>query len=369
MAKVSVERMSKYFGAVVAVNDLTLEAQDGEFLVLLGPSGCGKTTSLEIVAGLQRQSSGRIYIGERLVDKVPPKDRDVAMVFQSYALYPHMTVFDNMAFPLKLRRRPRDEIVNAVKQTAQVLGLSELLDRKPKELSGGQMQRVALGRAIVREPKVFLMDEPLSNLDAKLRVQTRGELKRLPHDLGITTLYVTHDQVEAMTMGNRVAVMNVGRLQQLASPEEIYTNPANLFVAGFIGSPSMNFLPCCYREEGGHPSLDLEDFSLKLPWELAGRLKASPVPDRLTMGIRPKHVQVHREPTPGAVAAEVQLLQPLGSEVIATLKVGDKTFMAEAFSGWLFDEGFRTSTGGKVWATFDPRRLHLFDTQSEEAIL
>ena len=369
MAEVLIQKMSKYFGAVTAVEDLTIEVQDGEFLVLLGPSGCGKTTTLEIVAGLQKQSAGHIYIGGRQVDKVPPKDRDVAMVFQSYALYPHMTVFDNMAFPLKLRRRPRDEIVQTVEEAAQMLGLSELLGRKPKELSGGQMQRAALGRAIVRQPEVFLMDEPLSNLDAKLRVQTRGELKRLQRELGTTTLYVTHDQVEAMTMGDRVAVLHVGRLQQLASPEEIYAQPANTFVAGFIGSPPMNFLPCHYQEEDGRPLLDLGEFSFELPAELAGRLREKPVPDQLILGLRPKHVLVHRESLAGAVAAEVQLLQPLGSEVIATLRVGEKTFTAEAFSGWLVDEGFRVAAGGKVWVTFEQGKVHLFDAQSEEAIV
>jgi len=370
MAGVLIEKMSKYFDAVKAVDDVTIEVQDGEFLVLLGPSGCGKTTTLEIVAGLQKQSVGHIYIGDHLVDKVPPKDRDVAMVFQSYALYPHMTIYDNMAFPLKLRRCPRDEIVKAVKETAQLLGLSELLDRKPKQLSGGQMQRVALSRAIVRQPKVFLMDEPLSNLDAKLRVQTREELKRLQRKLGITTLYVTHDQVEAMTMGDRVAVMSVGKLQQLGSPEEIYAHPANIFVAGFIGSPPMNLLPCRYQEAGGRPLLDVEEFSLELPAELAGRLKGKSVPERMILGIRPKHVLVHREPIPGAVIAEVQLLQPMGSEVIITLKVGEKAFTAQAFSGWLVDEAFRIAAAEeRLWVTFDREKLHLFDAQSEEILL
>jgi multiple sugar transport system ATP-binding protein len=369
MAKVLIERMNKYFGAVKAVEDLTIELQESEFLVLLGPSGCGKTTTLEIVAGLQKQSSGHIYIGGELVDTVPPKDRDVAVVFQSYALYPHMTVFDNMAFPLKLRRRRKDEIVRAVKEAAQLLGLSELLDRKPKELSGGQMQRAALGRAIVRQPKVFLMDEPLSNLDAKLRMQTRGELKRLQRELGVTTLYVTHDQVEAMTMGDRVAVLNGGRLQQLGSPEEIYIHPANTFVAGFIGSPSMNFLPCHYRWEDGRPLLDLGEFNLELSTELARRLTEKTVPERLILGLRPKHVLVHREPVPEAVVAELQLLQPLGSEVIAILKVGEKTFTAEAFSGWLVEEGFRAIGKGTVWVTFEEGKLHLFDAQSEKALL
>jgi multiple sugar transport system ATP-binding protein len=369
MAEVSLEHLGKSFGPVKAIEDLSLLVPDGEFLVLLGPSGCGKTTTLEIVAGLQKQSSGHVYVGGRMMDSIAPKDRDVAMVFQSYALYPHMTVFDNMAFPLRLRRRPKGEIARAVRETAALLGLSDLLTRKPKELSGGQMQRAALGRAIVRQPKAFLMDEPLSNLDAKLRVQTRGELKRLQRELGTTTLYVTHDQVEAMTLGDRVAVLNAARLQQLGTPEEIFARPANIFVAGFIGSPPMNFLSCTYREEGGCSLLDVGEFSLELPTQLAQRLKQKPVPDRLILGLRPKHILVHRQPIAGAVAGRVQMLQPLGTEALVTIQVGEKVFTAEAFSGWLVDHGFRALEDGKVWVTFEREKLYLFDGQSEEAIL
>src|SRR5690606_11377636 len=235
---------------VVAVNDLNLEIADGEFLVLVGPSGCGKTTALRCVAGLETISEGKLYIGDRVVNDVAPKDRDIAMVFQSYALYPHMTVFDNLAFGLKLRKTPKADIERRVKEAADILGLDRFLDRKPKALSGGQRQRVALGRAIVREPAVFLMDEPLSNLDAKLRVQTRAEIARLHQRLGTTTIYVTHDQVEAMTMGDRIAVMRDGILQQVGSPQDLYDHPANVFVAGFIGSPAMNFATVKATEGG-----------------------------------------------------------------------------------------------------------------------
>ncbi|MFQ6098478.1 MAG: ABC transporter ATP-binding protein, partial [Armatimonadota bacterium] len=250
MARVVLRDLTKVFGDVVAVKDVNLEIEDAEFLVLVGPSGCGKTTCLRMIAGLEEVTQGEIYIGDRLVNDVSPKDRDIAMVFQNYALYPHMTVFDNMAFGLKLRRFPRDEIKARVQQAAQMLGLQDLLSRKPKELSGGQRQRVALGRAIVREPAVFLMDEPLSNLDAKLRIQTRAELIKLHRTLGITTVYVTHDQVEAMTMGDRIAVMRDGVVQQVDEPLGLYLRPANLFVAGFIGSPPMNFLDCTLEEPG-----------------------------------------------------------------------------------------------------------------------
>src|SRR5512137_353925 len=241
MANVKYEHVYKRFGEVIAVNDLNIDIADKEFLVFVGPSGCGKTTSLRLLAGLEEISDGNIYIGDRLVNDVAPKDRDIAMVFQSYALYPHMSVYDNLAFGLKLRKTPKADIDRRVKEAARILGIENLLDRKPKQLSGGQRQRVALGRAIVREPKVFLMDEPLSNLDAKLRVQTRAEISKLHQRLQTTIIYVTHDQVEAMTMGSRIAVMNGGLLQQLDTPQNLYDHPVNMFVAGFIGSPAMNF--------------------------------------------------------------------------------------------------------------------------------
>src|SRR5512136_2519000 len=252
MASVKYDHVYKRYGEVVAVNDLCIDIADKEFLVFVGPSGCGKTTSLRLLAGLEEISDGNIYIGDRLVNDVAPKDRDIAMVFQSYALYPHMSVYDNMAFGVKLRKTPKAEIDKKVKQAAEILGISQFLDRKPKQLSGGQRQRVAVGRAIVRNPKVFLFDEPLSNLDAKLRVQMRTELEQLHHKLRTTTVYVTHDQVEAMTLGDKIAVMKDGLIQQYAPPQETYDHPSNQFVAGFIGSPAMNFLPATAARQNGN---------------------------------------------------------------------------------------------------------------------
>ena len=268
MARVKFEHIHKiYPGGVAAVQDFNLEINDKEFMVFVGPSGCGKTTSLRMVAGLEEISEGNVFIGETLVNNVMPKDRDIAMVFQNYALYPHMDVYNNMAFGLKLRKVPKDEIDRRVKETARILGIENLLKRKPKALSGGQRQRVALGRAIVREPKVFLMDEPLSNLDAKLRVQTRAEIIKLQKRLQITTIYVTHDQIEAMTMGDRIVVMKDGLIQQVGTPLEIYDNPCNIFVAGFIGTPPMNFLQGVIKEESGQLTFIAGDFKSQGPEE------------------------------------------------------------------------------------------------------
>nr|MBA4170754.1 ATP-binding cassette domain-containing protein [Chloroflexota bacterium] len=265
MATVTFDHVWKRYGDVVAVNDFTLEIQDEEFLILVGPSGCGKTTALRMVAGLEEISEGTLKIGDRVVNDLAPKDRDVAMVFQSYALYPHMSVRDNLAFGLKLRKVPKDEIEKRVQEAARTIELGNLLDRKPKQLSGGQRQRVALGRAIVREPAVFLMDEPLSNLDAKLRVQTRAEIARLHQRLKTTIVYVTHDQVEAMTMGDRIAVMNNGILQQVGPPQQLYEHPVNKFVAGFIGSPSMNFINVTPHDDSGRVVLRTENVELQVP--------------------------------------------------------------------------------------------------------
>ncbi len=273
MATVTFDHVWKKYGEVVAVNDLNLQIEDGEFMVLVGPSGCGKTTSLRMIAGLEEITEGDLRIGDRIVNNVPPKDRDIAMVFQSYALYPHMTVRDNLAFGLKLRKTPKDEIERRVKEAAGMLSLEPLLNRKPRELSGGQRQRVALGRAIVREPAVFLMDEPLSNLDAKLRVETRANIARLHQRLKVTTVYVTHDQVEAMTMGQRIAVMSEARLQQVGTPQSLYDEPINKFVAGFIGSPSMNFLPVTATGEGDNVTLTGPGLSIALPGDFKGQVQ------------------------------------------------------------------------------------------------
>jgi len=274
MAGVSYKHVSKRFGDVVAVSDLTIDIADKEFLVFVGPSGCGKSTSLRMLAGLEEIDEGEIFIGDRLVNDVPPKDRDIAMVFQSYALYPHMTVYDNMAFGLKLRKVPKQEIDRRVKEAAGILGIEHLLDRKPKQLSGGQRQRVAVGRAIVREPNVFLMDEPLSNLDAKLRVQARAEISKLHQRLGTTFIYVTHDQTEAMTMGTRIAVLRDGVLQQVDTPQRLYDLPNNVFVAGFIGSPAMNFFDATLVEEDGKVIADCKDFRVEVPEDKVASYKA-----------------------------------------------------------------------------------------------
>ena len=297
MAPITFEHVTKRFDETTAVDDLNIEVADGEFLVLVGPSGCGKTTALRMLAGLEEITSGRILIGDRVVNNIAPGARDVAMVFQSYALYPHMTVFQNLAFSLRNFGVPKGEIDERVQRTAEVLELSDLLKRKPRQLSGGQRQRVALGRAIVREPKGFLMDEPLSNLDAALRVQTRAEILGLQKRLGTTTIYVTHDQVEAMTMGDRIAVMNKGELQQLGTPEDLYEHPANTFVARFIGSPAMNMLPSSILGIGG-----------------TGKLA----------GFRPEHVRLgNGQPGPGSLAASVEVVEYLGDEQLGHLRLGE----------------------------------------------
>src|SRR5579883_1431581 len=297
MASVTLDHVVKRFGEVVAVHDVSIEVQDKEFLVLVGPSGCGKSTILRMIAGLEELTDGSIYIGDRLVNDVPPKDRDIAMVFQNYALYPHMSVYDNMAFALKLRHAPKQEIQRRVQEAAGILGIENLLQRKPKQLSGGQRQRVALGRAIVREPRVFLMDEPLSNLDAKLRVQTRAELIKLHRRLQTSVVYVTHDQVEAMTMGSRIAILRDGVLQQLASPAEVYAHPANMFVAGFIGSPAMNFFRGELTAADGDLRVQTSGLDLKLPIEIAARAQ-SLANRKVVLGVRPEDIHDGRTTAP-----------------------------------------------------------------------
>ena len=289
MASVTYEHVYKRFGDVVAVNDLTIHVEDKEFLVFVGPSGCGKTTSLRLLAGLEEISEGQILIADRIVNDVPPKDRDIAMVFQSYALYPHMSVYDNMAFGLKLRKTPKDEIQRRVEEAGGILGIEHLLDRKPKQLSGGQRQRVAVGRAIVREPAVFLFDEPLSNLDAKLRVQTRAEISKLHQRLATTFIYVTHDQVEAMTMASRIAVMKDGLLQQVDTPQSLYDHPSNIFVAGFIGSPSMNFFDATLVESDGKMEVNAGGFRLDVPPEKAVEWREH-LGNEVIFGIRPEDI-------------------------------------------------------------------------------
>jgi multiple sugar transport system ATP-binding protein len=342
--------VTKRYGPVVGVDRLELQIRTGEFIVLLGPSGCGKTTTLRMLAGLESVSSGSIYIGESCVNEVPPRDRDIAMVFQSYALYPHMTIAENIAYPLRVRRIPRPEIPGRVQKVAELLGIGELLKRRPKELSGGQRQRVALARAMVREPRVFLMDEPLSNLDAKLRLYMRGELKRLQYQLGATTLYVTHDQAEAMTLAHRVAVMDGGKLQQFDTPLNIYENPVNKFVAGFIGSPGMNFL------EG---KVERAEFvGNGFAFSIGPRVSSFQGSDRVILGVRPENVSVSTTPFDGGLPATVYVTESLGNETFIFLNVGQTKIVART------DPSVRLPIDARVWVSFDLTKLHFFDCES-----
>ena len=324
-----------YADGTRAVSGMSLEIRDEEFMVLVGPSGCGKTTALRMVAGLESISEGAVRIGERVVNNLPARDRDIAMVFQSYALYPHLTVYDNIAFGLRLRKAPKDEIDGRVREAAHLLGLTEFLDRKPRNLSGGQRQRVAMGRAIVRQPQAYLMDEPLSNLDAKLRVHMRAEIAGLQNDLGVTTIYVTHDQVEAMTMGDRVAVMRKGELQQVAPPQELYERPVNLFVGGFIGSPAMNLVEATVERHNGNLAVSLGEHSLTLSRELVAyrpRLE-SYVGKRLVVGIRPENLEDSGlepdTPEDQRLRGVVVLREPLGSEIVAHFTVNARPALTE----------------------------------------
>jgi multiple sugar transport system ATP-binding protein len=361
LATVTFDHMYKRYGEdVIAVNDLNLEIDDGEFICLVGPSGCGKTTALRCVAGLEEITDGRLLIGDRVVNNVAPKDRDIAMVFQSYALYPHMSVYDNLAFGLKLRKVKKDEIDKRVKEAAGILGLERFLDRKPKALSGGQRQRVALGRAIVREPSVFLMDEPLSNLDAKLRVQTRAEIARLHQRLGTTTIYVTHDQVEAMTMGDRIAVMRDGLLQQVGSPQDLYDHPSNVFVAGFIGSPAMNFATVKAAEGG---DLQLGGASLRLAGEPAKAAQQQPKGKDLLIGFRPEHL-VLANGGDGLVRipAKVDVVEYLGNDELIHAQAEGHEVVA------LISSDERVKVGDSVDFGIPIDKLHIFDPESEKAL-
>jgi len=360
MATVTFDHVTKRFGDVFAVNDLSLQVKDEEFLVLVGPSGCGKTTALRMIAGLEEQSSGDIFIGERLVNDVAPKDRDIAMVFQNYALYPHMSVYDNIAFGLKLRGMPKAEIDRRVGEVAEMLGLQKLLQRKPKELSGGQRQRVAVGRAIAREPAVFLMDEPLSNLDAALRIDTRAQLQKLHQRIKRTTVYVTHDQVEAMTMGDRIAVMRDGILQQIDTPENLHAHPANIFVAGFIGSPAMNFFPAKLTGSAESPVADAGFF--QTPIAASG---ARSIGKDVVVGIRPEDIAAGTLVGQNGhvpVDARVDVVEFLGNEFQLHLSSAGQTFVARV------DTRTQTQPGASLRVGFDRSKLHVFDKATEEAI-
>ena len=363
MATVTFDHVTKKYGDVVAVDDLSLEIQDGEFMVFVGPSGCGKTTSLRMIAGLEDITIGDLKIGDRVVNDVPPKDRDIAMVFQSYALYPHMPVRDNLAFGLKLRKVEKKQIEKRVNDAAGILDLGQYLDRKPKELSGGQRQRVALGRAIVREPAVFLMDEPLSNLDAKLRVQTRAEIARLHQRLKTTMVYVTHDQIEAMTMGQRIAVMSRAQLQQVGPPQELYDHPKNKFVAGFIGSPSMNFIPVELKGAGTDCAmLEAAGVTIKLPGAFTDVLKAAGG-NKFVLGFRPEHLDVADTGVGAAtVQAKADVVEYLGSEELLHVQVAGTDVVA------VVSADRRVHPGDVVTLHIPFDKIHIFDATTELAL-
>ncbi|MCX7841707.1 MAG: sn-glycerol-3-phosphate ABC transporter ATP-binding protein UgpC [Clostridia bacterium] len=369
MASVKLKNIYKrYPGGVTAVSDFNLDIEDKEFIILVGPSGCGKSTTLRMVAGLEEISEGQLYIGDKLVNDVAPKDRDIAMVFQNYALYPHMTVFENMAFGLKLRKVPKDEIKRKVLEAAKILDIEHLLDRKPKALSGGQRQRVAVGRAIVREPKVFLFDEPLSNLDAKLRVQMRTEISKLHQRLQTTFIYVTHDQTEAMTMASRIVVMKDGYIQQVDTPTSLYDRPCNLFVAGFIGSPQMNFINAKVEKRGGEIHLLFGKDDIKLPEGKAKKIEGTDyIGKEVIMGIRPENIHdeaVFIESMPDSIVeANVEVVENLGSETYLYMVIDNINITARVNSR------SKAKAGDVVKVAFDANKIHLFDKETERTII
>ena len=363
MAEVTIRNVHKRYDDFHAVKNVSLDIRDTEFLVLVGPSGCGKTTTLRMVAGLESITEGQILIGNQVVNDLPPMDRDIAMVFQNYALYPHMSVFDNMAFGLKMRKFAKPEIEKRVKEAAEILGITDHLHRKPRQLSGGQRQRVALGRAIVRHPQVFLFDEPLSNLDAKLRVQTRVELKKLHNRLGTTAIYVTHDQVEAMTLGDRVVVMKDGIVQQVGEPLELYNTPANKFVAGFIGSPAMNFANVEIVDEAGVLWAKNSGMKIKVPERVAGRVRPY-TGQKATLGVRPEDIAMANGSEPDGLAfdAVTEVVEQLGSETLLDVRVGDGTMVASV------EPTSRSKVTEKIRLVLDPGKIHFFESQSDRSI-
>ncbi|MGM9636181.1 MAG: ABC transporter ATP-binding protein [Candidatus Avispirillum sp.] len=369
MASVSLKHIyKKYPGGVTAVSDFCLEIKDKEFLILVGPSGCGKTTTLRMIAGLEEITEGELFIGDKLVNDVAPKDRDIAMVFQNYALYPHMTVFDNMAFGLKLRKTPKEEIKRRVEEAARILDITHLLDRKPKALSGGQKQRVALGRAIVRKPTVFLLDEPLSNLDAKLRATMRTELTKIHQRIGTTFIYVTHDQTEAMTMATRIVVMKDGLIQQVDTPQNLYDMPINLFVAGFIGTPQMNFVDCELEEDHGEMFLNFGNSSVKLPPEKANNpILKDYVGKEVVMGVRPECIHDDQEvidAMPGSVIeCDVEVTELMGAEIYLYLECDQQKFTAKV------SNRSKARAGDVIKVAIDASKIHLFDKDTERFII
>ncbi|MEM3807878.1 MAG: ABC transporter ATP-binding protein [Nitrososphaerota archaeon] len=363
MVVVRLENLTKKFRDLVAVDNVSLEIRDKEFFVFLGPSGSGKSTTLNMIAGLEEPTSGYIYFDDQVVNDIPPEKRDVAMVFQTFALYPHLNAFDNIAFPLKVRKYPKEEIRNKVLQVAEMLRIQHLLNKKPYEMSGGERQRVALARAIVREPRLFLLDEPLSNIDAKLRVYMRAELIRLQKDLGITTIYVTHDQVEAMTMGDRVAIMNWGKVMQIGSPIEVFKKPANLFVAGFIGTPPMNFFECSFKTNGKN-ILDCGYFKISIDRAIADIIKNNSSGSELVLGIRPNELRVTNDKiSEDSFESEVFAVENLGTESIVNFKIGDSIYKA------VVPGVIHYNFGQKIWITINKDAIHIFDKKSEKAII
>ncbi len=360
--RVTLENLSKHFGSVKAVNNVTLEVNDGEFVAMLGPSGCGKTTTLLLIAGIYKPTSGHIKFDDKVVNHLAPRDRNVGMVFQSYALYPHMTAFQNIAFPLTLQKKPKGEIRKKVLDVATTMQIEGLLDRKPAQLSGGQQQRVALARALIKEPKLLLFDEPLSNLDAKLRLQMRSEIKHLQKNLGITSIYVTHDQVEAMTMADRVAVFNHGVLQAFSVPEELYNHPRTKFVASFIGSPPMNFIEVELQRKGESLYLVHPGFSLELPKDKAAILQEPKSGNKVIMGIRPEHMHIVK-PGEGDLNAELFIVEPLGREDLVDLMLGDQKIQV------LAPAPFSGSPGDPLGVQIEREHLHLFDPETEFSLL
>ncbi len=365
MASVTYQKVFKKFGDLMIIKDLNITVEDKEFLVLVGPSGCGKTTALRLLAGLEEITDGQILIGDRVVNDVAPKDRDIAMVFQSYALYPHLSVYDNMAFGLKLRKTPKEEIKRRVNDAAEILGITDLLQRKPRQLSGGQRQRVAVGRAIVREPKVFLFDEPLSNLDAKLRVQMRSEISKLHQRLQTTFIYVTHDQTEAMTMASRIAVINKGKLLQLDTPQNLYDYPSSLFVAGFIGSPAMNFFPAKLVKEGEKIMVDTGDFKVEIPANHAGPYKNMDGKN-VVFGIRPENIHdpefAPQNINGEKISSKVDVTELMGNETLLYLVSGKNTFVGRV------DPRSKLRVNDVSPMIFDMDKFHIFDASTEEAV-
>jgi multiple sugar transport system ATP-binding protein len=362
VATVELEKLTLYYGKVLAVDDISLRIEDHELCVLLGPTGCGKTSTMRMIAGLETPTAGRVYLDGDVINHLYPGDRDVAMVFQDYALYPHMTVAQHLAFPLKARDVSRQDIKRQVQETADFLGLGDLLTRFPSELSSGQQQRVAIGRALIRTPRVFLMDEPLGQLDGRTRAEMRASLKRLQRDLGITTIYVTHDQVEAQSLGDKIVVMKLGVIQQVGTPQEIYGEPANLFVAGFIGTPSMNFLDCSLHAGDGEFRLRNDQFTLALSSGIASKAQTTSSQTELVMGVRPEHVRLSPDEQPDTIPMEVEVVEPQSSEYVVGLKLGEHLLKAKQDRRSM---GFKPQAGQKVWADFLQTKMHLFDKDTE----